>query len=96
MGYTYYYLRYYNIEFVTSDIEISESEYSYDGSRKPDGRYAGRGNASDDYISKDYITEMAKKLGDIKNSKGEKNLKVYVIGFSNVSEERAELDFIKG
>lgn len=95
-GYTYYYLRYYNIEFVTSDIEISESEYSYDGSRKPDGRYAGRGNASDDYISKDYITEMAKKLGDIKNSKGEKNLKVYVIGFSNVPEERAELDFIKG
>lgn len=58
--------------------------------------YAGPGSDSDPYISKPYITEMSKKLADIKNTKGEKNLKVFVIGFSNVPEEKEELEFITG
>ncbi len=100
-GFLFWYTYYYNskdpiIEFVTNDIDIKESKHPYNGERYSDGRYAGPGNASDDEYSKPYITEMAKELSKIKNSKGEKNLKVYVIGFSDVPEERAELNFIKG
>ncbi|MDD4834356.1 MAG: hypothetical protein PHC44_06450, partial [Lutispora sp.] len=92
---TYSYRCFSSITFVTSDIEIKEEQLPHYNTNYSDGRYAGRGNASEDYLSKGYIAEMAKKLGDIKNSKGEKNLKVYVIGFSNVSDQRAELNFIK-
>ena len=91
----YTYRRFSNIEFVTNDIDIRESTISRYNERYTDGRYAGQGNKSDLYLSKGYITEMAKKLGDLKNSAGEKNVKVFVIGFSNVPEEKAELEFIK-
>lgn len=98
--------RYYSdATFVESDIDITETELKItivnnqlktdNYNNYPSGRYAGLGNEVDDFISKPYITKMAEKLGEIKDEDGESNLRVFVIGFSDVPSERQELEFIK-
>jgi hypothetical protein len=81
-------------------------EYYYFGSRtyflKKDsktnnslGFYSGFGHSSDDELSMGYIKEISKKLAGIKNNVDSKNLKVYVIGFSNVDSDIDKLQTIK-
>lgn len=65
-------------------------------SDKSIGFYAGNGSISDDELSMGYIKETAKLLANIKNNDNKKNLKVYVIGFSNVAGDREKLNTIKG
>ncbi len=92
---TYTYRRYTTIDFVTSNIEIKDQKLPQYNTSYTAGYYEGPGNVSDEFLSKGYIVEIAKKLSDIKNNNGDKNLKIFAIGFSNVESEREELDFIK-
>lgn len=87
------YGKYYEYVKVGSDTFITDKNNKSNNSIS---FYSGNGNSSDDDLSMGYIGKTSELLAGIKNIDDKKNLKVYVIGFSNVKGDRDKIETIKG
>lgn len=84
--------------YVLDSSEINES--SGETYFRSKGGYHGTGsddgiNGNNRKIGKEYIDQVSKLFKNVKNSKGNTNIKVFLIGFSGVSTELDELKNIQ-